>query len=112
MNFKPNHNILRMARIYAGWTQAQMAEALEVRASYVSDLEAGRRPIGLSILRKYAQALQIPLSSLVFFMEESDGDFRPSSGFLQAKALSFLDWLRKKAGADDMDATTDEDNHV
>ena len=58
-----------MVRIYAQWTQAQMAEKLGIGASYVSDLESGRRPVGLSILRKYARALQIPLSSLIFFMD-------------------------------------------
>lgn len=106
----PNHNILRLLRIYAQWTQAEMAERLGIRASYVSDLETGKRPIGLNILRKYAQALQVPLSSLIFFMEEEDSGFEHSNGFLQTKALNFLDWMRKRAGVEDVEDAQDQRN--
>ena len=104
MNSTPSRHILREIRLYAQWTQAQMAEQLGIRATYLSDLETGKRPVGLSILRKYAQVLQLPLSSLIFFMEEAEDGFQPSNGYLQAKALDFLEWRRKRAGIEDPDS--------
>lgn len=103
MTSVPSHNILRLLRIYAKWTQAEMADRLGIRASYVSDLETGKRPVGLNILRKYAQAFQVSLSSLIFFMEEGDNGFLHSNAFFQTKALDFLDWMRKRAGVEDAD---------
>lgn len=57
------------------WTQSQLAEKLGLSQTYVSLLEAGRRPVGESLARRAASLLDLPASTL---------PVRPDSSALEA----------------------------
>jgi ribosome-binding protein aMBF1 (putative translation factor) len=49
--------MLRGARYKAGMTQKELAAALEIHQHHLSEMEHGKRPIGKSMARKLAEAL-------------------------------------------------------
>jgi len=51
---------IRRLRQSAGLNQRQLADRVQVSATYVSHLESGRREPSIQILRRLAQELQVP----------------------------------------------------
>ncbi|MXO91098.1 helix-turn-helix domain-containing protein [Pontixanthobacter aquaemixtae] len=72
---------LRLLRRHQGLNQSALATKLGVSRSYVSELEGGNRTPSLDLLSRYANAFDVPVSSLVFFAEALD-DRRNVSGHL------------------------------
>ena len=64
---------LRLARLYWGYSQTEMAELLGVSQSVVSQIEGQKRSVTLNILDRYAESLDVKKSTLMFFAEELDG---------------------------------------
>ena len=90
--------VLKLARIFHGKTQAEVASALGIAKSSISEIESGKRPLSLQTIRRYAQLVGIPASSLMFFMEEIDGEYVPAEhGRLQETAIKLFEWMRKRA---------------
>lgn len=56
---------LRRARLAQGLTQDDVAALSGVNRAYVSDLENGKRNIGIDCLGRLAEALQIPAYTLL-----------------------------------------------
>lgn len=48
-----------------GWTQEELAEALDVQPITLSRWERGERAVSLSLLAKAAEALDVPLGDLL-----------------------------------------------
>jgi len=61
---------LRSARLAAGMTQEQVAEAAGVSASYLPRLEAGAAAPSLDVLLRLAAALGLPAGVLLAATEE------------------------------------------
>src|SRR3989442_4651366 len=58
-------NRVRTRRTSMGWTLREIAERSGVSSRFLSDLEAGRGNISVARLSDVAQALDIPLASLL-----------------------------------------------
>lgn len=74
-------------------TQPELAKRANLSASYVSVLEQGKRDPSLSALESIADALQVPLSVLIFVAtDQSDIDSMPTevSEKLSAATLKLL----------------------
>jgi DNA-binding XRE family transcriptional regulator len=56
---------LRIRRENAGLTQAQLARLTGLAVSNISAIENGRRPVGLAVAKKLADALGRPVSEFV-----------------------------------------------
>lgn len=56
---------VRQARLKKGWTQEQLAEALDVASETVSRYESGRVPLSLTMLDRVADALDTRIEALV-----------------------------------------------
>ncbi len=96
--------VLKLARKFHGLSQVDVANALGVSKSAISEIEAGKRPVTLQTIQRYAKIFGIPPSSLLLFMEEIEGEYIPSErGKLQRNALRFLDWLRERGDLPDDD---------
>ncbi len=63
------HRALNMLRIYHKMTQQEVADLVGITKSYVSEIEASNKEPSFEIIKKYAQAFEIPVSSLLFFAE-------------------------------------------
>jgi transcriptional regulator with XRE-family HTH domain len=57
--------LLRQARLDAGLTQAQLAEAIDQSQSYVSKYESGEQRLDLIELQAICKAVELPLVDLV-----------------------------------------------
>lgn len=58
------HNKLRQLRLDSGLSLTQFSQLTEISISYLSELEQGKKPISLRILKLYAEQLNFPLYSL------------------------------------------------
>lgn len=90
--------VLKLARIFHGMTQADVASALGIAKSSISAIESGKRALSLQTIRRYARLFGIPASSLMLFMEEIDGEYVPrENGGLQGNAIKLFEWMRERA---------------
>lgn len=83
---------LRLVRIYSDKNQTEMADALGISKSYLSELEKGTKTPTLQLLQRYSKVLGVPLSSILFFAEEIEGVPHPTRthAFVAEKVLRFL----------------------
>lgn len=56
---------LRTLRKAKGWTQVEMADALGIDRSYISDMERGKKNVCLSTLEILALGFEISMSKLI-----------------------------------------------
>ncbi|SFJ06569.1 helix-turn-helix transcriptional regulator [Bradyrhizobium sp. Gha] len=89
---------LKLIRQYHRLSQAELADALNLSRSFVSELEksGGKKP-SIDVLERYASYFKIPISSLLLFAERSgSSDFREGSRIFAAdKVLKMLEWLEE-----------------
>jgi transcriptional regulator with XRE-family HTH domain len=95
---------LKLIRQYHRLSQAELADALHLSRSFVSEIEKpkGKKP-SIDVLERYAAHFRIPVSSLLLFAEQSDA---PNFGevsrtFAAEKVLKMLEWLEQTT-RDDM----------
>ena len=83
---------LKIVRLYWGKSQSELANQLGISQSYLSEIEGGRKEATLDLLRRYSETLSIPMSKLLFFVEEMDGVPKPNRGrvFIAGKTLELL----------------------
>jgi len=96
---------LRTIRVFHDKNQSEMAEALSISKSYLSEIESGDRNVTLQLLEKYSDALNVPMSSLLFFAEEMEGLKHPSRAQVSVarKVASFLKLLAGKRELDEQE---------
>jgi transcriptional regulator with XRE-family HTH domain len=92
MKLKMINEGLKIVRLYWGKSQAALAAELGISQSYLSEIEAARKDVTLDLLQRYSNALDIPMSRLLFFVEEMEGMPKPTRGrlFVAGKALDLL----------------------
>lgn len=86
---------LKLIRQYSEVKQADLANALGISKSYLSEIESGKKNISLDLLEKYAQYFDVPLSSLVFFSENLSKKGKISEKFrslVADKILKVMEW--------------------
>ncbi len=93
---------LTLLRRFKGLSQTEMAQRLGVTKSWISEIEANKKDPTLNLLNGYAEVLDIPLSSILFFSEQIDGD-KPSERartFVSRKVLAIMDYIDAQSGED------------
>ncbi len=93
-----------MARLYWGYNQAELAEMLGVSQSVISEVENASKSVSMDLLERYANALNVRMSNLLFFAEELEATPNATRGktIIATKVLEFLDGIaprEKKANA-------------
>jgi transcriptional regulator with XRE-family HTH domain len=56
---------VRALRLKRGWTQTDMAVHLDMNRGHISDIERGKREVGLITLQVIARGLDVPMSQLL-----------------------------------------------
>lgn len=64
---------IRELRLQTGLTQEQLAERADLHPTYLGGIERGERNLSLNNLDKLAEAMQVPLHSLLDFQDEQNG---------------------------------------
>ncbi|AEI94256.1 helix-turn-helix domain-containing protein [Roseobacter litoralis] len=87
---------LTLARLYWGYSQVEMAEALGMSQAMVSEIERGSKSVTLETLERYSEALGVKKSQLMFFAEEIEDDVPVRRGrlIIARKALDLLEKLK------------------
>jgi len=65
MEVNRSGNLLEAARLKAGFSQKQLAEAVGVRQTMISEFENGRRPITKKMAERFARKLNIKPERLI-----------------------------------------------
>lgn len=101
---------LKTLRVFNEYSQTEMAQRLGVNKSWISEIENGHKAPTLSLLQNYADVLDIPLSSIMFFSENLEGGGTPERTrvFVSKKILAILDYIAARGGGND-DAEAEED---
>ena|ERR1700722_12549497 len=97
MTKRPSINeALRLLRLYCRFSQSEMAERLSVTQSFVSDIEGGRKSVSMDLLERYSEAVGVPMSKLLFFAEEIEGQpiARRGQLIIAEKVLKILEMLK------------------
>ncbi|MBF0176759.1 MAG: helix-turn-helix transcriptional regulator [Magnetococcales bacterium] len=86
---------LKMVRLFHRQNQVQVSQGTGLSKSYISEIESGRKKVSMDVLEKYASYFSMPLSSLLFFAEQSANqkagdDIRE---VVAEKVIKMLDWL-------------------
>jgi len=99
LDYGKNHGIgqrIRDARLKLGLTQEQLGERADVHYSYIGQVERGRKTPSIPTLRKIAEALNLPIESL---LREDTPEYRISP---QQLLLGELTSLVRESSADDL----------
>ena len=95
---------LRLIRVFHDLKQVDAAVRLGVSKSHLSEVEAGKKAPSMDLVQRYAEAFDLPLSSILFFAERLDGsDGDPDAldrarGVIAGKVLDFLRIVEAKRG--------------
>lgn len=93
---------LRMIRVFHDLKQKEMAQRLDVSASYLSEIEKGAKEPTLALLRRYAEEFNLPMSSILFFSEHM-GDGAAADRVrtsVSSKVLTLLKFIAQRSGRD------------
>lgn len=87
---------LKLARLYWGYSQVELAQATGLSQAMISEIERGAKSVTLETLGRYSEALGLKRSQLMFFAEEMETDAPVRKGrlILAGKALQILDKLK------------------
>jgi transcriptional regulator with XRE-family HTH domain len=84
---------LRLLRVFHDLSQTDLAQRLGVSKSFMSEIESGKKEPTLTLLGRYSEELDIPLSSLLFFAESVGGSTTTGNHVVAAKVLKLLEWI-------------------
>ena len=74
--------VIRLLRIARGMTPASLAEKTGVSYSHIIDIEGGKKQPSLIVLQKVSEALDVKMSTMMFFLEEQ-----------QEKSMNYQEFL-------------------
>ena len=80
---------LQLVRKYHRLGQKELAQRLEISASYLSELETDKKKPSLMILEKYQKEFGLPSSSLVYIHEALESG---KGKGIAKKAIRILEW--------------------
>ena len=87
------NDALKLVRVYHNLKQKQLAEALELSASYLNEIVSGKKQVTMDVLEKYSKFFKIPTSSLLYFAEHKGLHGEKTVNPIAAKAIKMLDWV-------------------
>lgn len=65
---------LKIIRTFSGMTQKELAPHVGISHNYLSQIESGARDPTHKVLQAYVAYFGIPMSSLLFFAEQLEGE--------------------------------------
>ncbi|WP_295394428.1 helix-turn-helix transcriptional regulator [uncultured Thiodictyon sp.] len=91
---------LRTMRVFHDLTQKDLAEKLEISTSHLSEIESGKKSPTLSLLERYANVFNIPISSILFFSENMDLEnprLEKARVMISSKVLALLNFITERS---------------
>lgn len=91
---------LRLAREFHRMKQVELAEQLQISTSYLSEIEAGKKPASIELLDAYAKVFGIPASTFLLFKEQMAGAGEVKRVEKAKKMLQFFEWVAREEDDD------------
>ncbi|MDZ4662528.1 MAG: helix-turn-helix transcriptional regulator [Pseudomonadota bacterium] len=95
-------NALRILRVFNDLTLVELAVALGIHASFISEVETGKRKPSLELIEKYAKYFKLRTSSILFFAEELDSKSLKGKAkdVIRRKMISLFKTIEKNGSSD------------
>lgn len=82
---------LRLIRVFHDCKVGELAVALDLSASYISEVENGKKTPSINTLKKYANYFDTTVSAIMFFSEDIEKDKEiPVRSAVRKKLVRFL----------------------
>lgn len=90
---------LRLIRVFHDCKPGDLAKALDLSASYISEIENGKKTPSMETLNKYADYFETSVSAIMFFSEELDKENERSfKASARSKLIKFLQIIENVTG--------------
>jgi transcriptional regulator with XRE-family HTH domain len=89
---------LRLAREFHRMKQADLAKRLKISPSYLSEIEAGKKPPTIELLNAYAEVFGVPASTFLLFQEQAEHPVDDKRQEKARKLLKFFEWVTHEEG--------------
>ncbi len=91
---------LRLIRVFHDSKTGELAKALDISPSYISEIESGKKTPSLDTLKKYADYFDTTISAIMFFAEDLDKDKKePVKATARKKLIKFLQIIENVTAA-------------
>ncbi|MBD8880108.1 helix-turn-helix transcriptional regulator [Rhodanobacter sp. 7MK24] len=87
---------LRLAREFNRMKQVELAKRLNISTSYLSEIEAGKKPPSIELLDGYAEVFGVPASTFLMFREQVIGKEDVKQQERARKLLQFFEWVARE----------------
>lgn len=87
---------LRLAREFHRMKQVELAKRLNISTSYLSEIEAGKKPPTIELLDGYADVFGVPASTFMLFQEQMNGGDDTKRQEKARKLLQFFEWVTRE----------------
>ena len=93
--------LLRLIRVFNDLTLSELAKSLNASASYLSEIESGKKKPTLDFIKQFSNYFKIRPSTILFFMEEMEANSEKSKtkDLIRNNFLKFLKYVEKGAYA-------------
>jgi transcriptional regulator with XRE-family HTH domain len=88
---------LRLLRVYHDVKLKELANDLDISASFLSEVENGKRTPNLELINKYAKKFGVRSSAILFFSEEIDENNKSSKmkGKIRSNLIKFMQLMER-----------------
>lgn len=91
---------LRLIRVFHDSKTAELAKALGISPSYISEIENNKKTPSLDTLKKYADYFDTTVSAIMFFAEDLEKDkASPAKAAARKKLIKFLQIIENATAA-------------
>lgn len=87
---------LRLAREFHRMKQVELAKRLNISTSYLSEIEAGKKPPTIELLDGYADVFGVPASTFMLFQEQMNAGDDTKRQEKARKLLQFFEWVARE----------------
>jgi len=87
---------LRLAREFHRMKQVELAKKLKISTSYLSEIEAGKKPPSVELLDEYAIVFGVPASTFMLFKEQMNAETDDKRLDKARKMLQFFEWVTRE----------------
>lgn len=89
---------LRLLRIFHDLKQKDLAKKLGISKSHISEIESAKKTPTIKLLERYAEVLQIPVSSIVFLAENINvDDSTKIKTFVSRKIIALIKFQKERS---------------
>ena len=105
---------LKMLRSIYGMTGRELAQYLEISASYLSEIENGKKAPAFNLLEKYSDVFDLKLSTLILFTEEQNSIVHEATAKTKTRDLlfRFMKFIDNRVTSGDCNENEQDSNSV